>query len=298
MKRILSVSLGSSKRNKKVTADFGGESVLLERVGTDGNVQKAKDILRREKGNVHAFGLGGMDLYIYSGAKRYIYKEAQSIAACAGATPVLDGSGLKNTLEKDVIFSLAENKTVDFVGRRILMVCGVDRSGMSCALQKTGGRLFFGDAAFGLHLPFLIENARLYSVLTRLIVPVLVHLPLKYFYPQGEKQESAAHGYERFFRSMDIVCGDFHFIRRYMPPDMRGKTIITNTVTDEDKALLKKSGVERLVTTTPCLDGRSFGTNMLEAALVALAGKTSSLEAQEYERLLKAYDIKPSIETF
>ncbi|MDF2565842.1 MAG: hypothetical protein K0Q53_2246, partial [Massilibacillus sp.] len=43
MKRIVSISLGSSKRNHQVNVSFGDETFFLERVGTDGNKAKAID---------------------------------------------------------------------------------------------------------------------------------------------------------------------------------------------------------------------------------------------------------------
>jgi hypothetical protein len=42
--------------------------------------------------------------------------------------------------------------------------------------------------------------------------------------------------------------------------------------------------------------GRSFGTNVLEAALVASVGAKQSLPAAQYEKLLAAYDLQPSVE--
>lgn len=75
-----------------------------------------------------------------------------------------------------------------------------------------------------------------------------------------------------------------------MPEQMAGKTIITNTVTKEDRALLKRLVYICLITTTPNFNGRSFGTNVLEAALVALAGKSGRLDAAG--KLLKKHDIR------
>ena len=42
MKRVVSVSLGSSKRDKKVQATFFGEDFEIERVGADGDVEKVQ----------------------------------------------------------------------------------------------------------------------------------------------------------------------------------------------------------------------------------------------------------------
>ncbi|MDP3058013.1 MAG: quinate 5-dehydrogenase, partial [bacterium] len=97
----------------------------------------------------------------------------------------------------------------------------------------------------------------------------------------------------------DIIAGDFHFIRRYMPQKLEGKIIITNTVTKDDVILLKQKGVKMLITTTPELEGRSFGTNVMEALLVALSGKkVSGLTAAEYDLLLDRLDFKPRVELF
>jgi hypothetical protein len=79
---------------------------------------------------------------------------------------------------------------------------------------------------------------------------------------------------------------------------MDGKTIITNTVTPADRQRLQEAGVKTLVTTTPCLQGRSFGTNVLEAAIVAASGKGEALRPEEYEALVCRYGIVPSVTHF
>jgi hypothetical protein len=67
-------------------------------------------------------------------------------------------------------------------------------------------------------------------------------------------------------------------------------------VTSDDVRYLKERGVKTLVTTTPEMDGRSFGTNILEALLVSLAGSTSELPEDQYDRMLEDLKITPRIE--
>jgi len=81
-----------------------------------------------------------------------------------------------------------------------------------------------------------------------------------------------------------------------MPDDMNGKVIVTNTTTPEDVELFRKCGVKYLVTTMPVLDGRSFGTNVMEAALIALSGKGRVLKNEEYLELLGKLGFKPAIQ--
>jgi hypothetical protein len=54
--------------------------------------------------------------------------------------------------------------------------------------------------------------------------------------------------------------------------------------------------VKALVTSTPVLEGRSFGTNMMEAALVAVAGKGRALTHPELQDLLNRLKLKPQIQ--
>ena len=81
-----------------------------------------------------------------------------------------------------------------------------------------------------------------------------------------------------------------------MPEDMKGKVVVTNTTTPQDVELFKKVGVKYLVTTTPVLDGRSFGTNMMEAALIAISGKGRALTHDEYEQMLTKLGFEPSLQ--
>ena len=59
MKRAVSVSIGSSKRDKAVEVNLLGEQVRIERIGTDGDMEKAALLFKELDGKVDAFGLGG-----------------------------------------------------------------------------------------------------------------------------------------------------------------------------------------------------------------------------------------------
>jgi hypothetical protein len=56
--------------------------------------------------------------------------------------------------------------------------------------------------------------------------------------------------------------------------------------------------VKTVITTTPRYDGRSFGTNMMEAALTAYAGKGRRLSDAELNRLIDELELKPSVTNF
>lgn len=299
MKRVMSVSLGSSKRNHSVTAEFLGQKVSIERVGTDGDIDKAIKIIRENDGIVDAFGLGGIDLYICAGAHRYTFRDAERIARAAQKSPIVDGSGLKNTLERKVIEYLQNDLGLVFNDKNILMVCAVDRFGMAESLYSTGARMIFGDLIFTLGIPLPLTSLKSLERLAKVIAPVVVNLPFKMLYPTGEKQEKVNPKFGKYYNQADIIAGDFHFIRRYMPENLRGKCIITNTVTTEDVALLRGRGVSMLVTTTPELNGRSFGTNVMEGVLVAISGQLPDrMTPEKYSEMLDSIGFTPRVLDF
>src|SRR5512136_2272989 len=99
MKRAVSISIGSSKRNKSVEIELLGEKVLIERIGTDGDMKKAAQLYDELDGKVDAFGMGGTDLGLKVGDKWYPLYSALAMVRGVKQTPVVDGTGLKTTLE-------------------------------------------------------------------------------------------------------------------------------------------------------------------------------------------------------
>jgi hypothetical protein len=173
-------------------------------------------------------------------------------------------------------------------------MCAVDRFGLAEALAQAGSKTIFGDLMFGMGLPLPITTLDGLARLANLVAPVITKFPVSLFYPTGNKQTQVTPKFEKFFQQASIIAGDFHFIRRYMPSGLQDKLIITNTVTQQDEVLLKQRGVDTLVTTTPEMGGRSFGTNILEGVLTVLSGKRSDqLTSEDYAELIKQTGIEP-----
>lgn len=296
---MLGVSLGSSTRDHKVVIEVLGEKVEIERRGTDGDVKKMMQIFQENDGKVDVFSLGGTDLYLYSGpqGKRYTIKESEKIVGVIKKTPIVDGTGIKYVLEKSVVKYIDTKTDIVFKGKKALVTITVDRFGMAEGLIEAGCEMTFGDLIFCLNIPIPLHSFRSIEIFARLLLPILVYVPIKYLYPTGEKQEKSNLKYVKYFQDADIIAGDYLGISQYMPEDMGGKTIITNTITSSNVEELKKRGVNYLITTTPEFEGRSFGTNVFQATLVAISGKSpEELQPEDYLKLIEKTGFKPRIE--
>lgn len=296
MKHVVSVSLGSSKRNKAHEVKILGEQFKIERIGTDGDLAKFAQMFRDLDGKVDAFGVGGADIYVVVGDKRYAFRQILKLVEGAKRTPVVDGSGLKHTLERETIRRLQADGTVDFRGKSVLLVSAVDRFGMAQALIEAGAKTVFGDLMFGLGLPIPVRSYGTLKLLGSIILPIATRLPFKWFYPTGEKQDTRKPKFPKAFGEAEIVCGDTLFIRRYAPDDMAGKTIITQTVRRADLEWLKGAGVKRVITTTPMMGGETFATNVMEAVLITIAGRRpEEMSEEDYKGMLAKLDWKPNV---
>ena len=130
----------------------------------------------------------------------------------------------------------------------------------------------------------------------KILMPVVGRMPLSMLYPTGEKQEKVTPKYEKYYQGNTVTGGDFLYVKQHLPEDMRGKVIVTNTTTPADVEFLKQRGVKYLVTTTLNVEGRSFGANMLEAALIAVAGKGRALTNDELNTLIDQLGLEPQLQ--
>ena len=299
MRRVVSVSLGSSKRDHSYETDFMGQTFQIERIGTDGDFDRAIALIRELDGKIDAFGMGGIDIYIYIAGKPYIIKDALRLAREARKTPIVDGSGLKNTLERKCIMDVQQEGICELRGRKVLMVCAVDRFGMAESFHEVGAHLTIGDFIYAVGVPLPIHSLGTLKVLGRIVAPFIVRMPFEKIYPTGGDQEVIIPKHSQYYYNAEILAGDFNYIRRYLPERLEGQVVITNTTTSDDIEMLRQRGISKVITTTPDMGGRSFGTNVIEALMVSILGKAvDEISPQDYYSMLQELDFKPGIIDF
>lgn len=305
MKRAVSISIGSSKRDKAVQIDLLGEKVQIERIGTDGDMEKAARMYGDLDGQVDAFGVGGADLGLLIDYHWYPLYSVRPMVRFVRKTPLVDGGGLKITLERKVAQALQAKigSYLDQVGRRAFVTVGSDRWGMLTSFAAAGYELTFGDMLFTLNIPIVLHSPQSVRRLAAILMPIAGRLPFKWVYPTGKEQEKRTPKGQSLFNWGTIIAGDCHYITRYMPDRLDGKVVVTNTTTEDDVRQFRDAGVKYLMTTTPVLDGRSFGTNMMEAAIVAACGRTEPVDyahpghyLEELEELLPRLKFEPQLQ--
>lgn len=296
VRHVVSVSLGTSRRDKSHETTILGVPFLIERRGTDGDRQRFAALMRELDGKADALGVGGADIWLATERHKYPFREILALIKDVKTTPVVDGSGLKHTLERRTIEVLQAQGTVDFANERVLLVSAVDRFGMAQALDKVCPNVVYGDLLFGLGVPIRIRSYKTVNRLAAVLLPIVTRLPFQWFYPTGEKQEKRTPKFGDVFAWATLVCGDWHYIRRYAPDDLTGKTVLTQTLRGADLEWLRSTGCRRVITTTPVMGGETFATNVMEGVLLTLIGKPADqVTESDYLQKLDELGWKPEV---
>ncbi len=285
MKQVVSVSLGSAAGDFVREVTLAGQPMRLAREGTGGDMERARARIRELDGQVDALGLGGIDMYLWVNGQQFVIGDGLRLAQTATRTPVVDGSGLKNTLERRVVRELAAQGRVT-PESRVLMVSALDRFGMAEAFVELGCPCIFGDLIFNIGLDFPLSTLEEIEQLAVKYRSRLLTTPFHLLYPTGAAQDApqADPRYAKYYEGADVIAGDGHLIGRHLPVRAAGKGVVTNTTRPRSMARFQEAGVRWVATTTPEMDGLSGGANLMEAALVALMEKPpSKITPQEYE---------------
>ena len=301
MKKVLSISVGSASRDHTTTHAFLGQEVQLSRQGTTGDLEKAIELYRYYDGKVDAFGVGGLEFYLQVGEKKYHFRQVQRIREAVKFSKIGDGNGVKGILVRRALNALEdylrrEGKTLR--GMKVLKTNAVDRYVMAESFTAYGCETVFGDFMFSLGLPLPIRRLSTVRLMAAILLPIITRMPFEWFYPLGAAQDHSPHPkWGKYYQWADILAGDFVSIRAHMPGDLSGKIVVTNTTTAENVEELRQRGLHILVTTTPRFEGRSFGTNVIEALLLALIDKPQSEIAEsDFLEMIERIPLEPNIE--
>jgi hypothetical protein len=296
MLRVVSISLGPSSRDKAVEVSLLGRRFMIERIGTDGHIDRFARFLRQYDGVADVLCLGGINIALRWRETEYPVRQVHSILRKVRKTPVVDGSGLRATLEPLTLDVMQEAGIVDLEHARALMVNAFDRYWLAKAIADRCGKVIYGDMLFSFGMPLPVRSLQAMDSWARVLLPVITRLPHQWAYSSGIHSNHIVPGYGKYYEWADLVAGDFGYIRHYMARNLEDKVVLTNTTTPQDVHLLAERGVKYLVTTTPEIEGRTFAMNVTEGVFAALLGRPpDQITAEDYVALAQRLGWQPHI---
>ena len=199
MKRAVSVSLGSSVRDHKIEIELLGHQVSIERIGTNGDLEKAMVLYEELDGQVDAFGVGGTDLGLQVEERYYPLRAAQKMVSGVRKTPVVDGGGVRSVLERKIM-QIVEAEIGEIAPKQAMITSAVDRYDMALSFDRAGYETVYCDLMFGLGIPIPLKGLTTLKRVARVLMPVVGRMPMSFIYPTGEKQHEIVPKYEKWYQ--------------------------------------------------------------------------------------------------
>ena len=132
---VVSISLGSSQRNHRTETTILGQPIILERIGTDGDQMRARQLYLEMDGKVDAFGVGGADLGITMNEHYYPLYSVRNLVQGL-QTPAVDGGVVRRVLERKLMQRLEPLLPTPIAPKRVLFCTAVARSVGALFLAK------------------------------------------------------------------------------------------------------------------------------------------------------------------
>ncbi len=295
MKKVVTVSLGSSENDFSFEANFLGQRFEVRRVGADDDTGKAWDLMRRHQASADAIGLGEVGDHFHVGQSTVINKETQRLLKVVTRVPATTGATLRRLLQVRAVRWVQNHIGHYFNNNLVLFLSGMRNYDMAVALSDYTPNLSFADALAQTGVPTLLTSLNQLELYAKGSDLLLSGTP-------GELLEAAL---PRLKRGMigsavarsHVVVGTFAELKQVgNAENLSGKTVITSAVDDDRLAFFKRCKVNLVVDVSPQLFDRVVGANVIEAMILATMDKPhETVSDDDFNEILDELDVKPRL---
>lgn len=295
MKKVVTVTLGSSKKDFEFKTDFLGQAFSVRRFGADKDSTRAWEMMRRQQANADAIALSDMPDHYHVGLRTVINKKSQHLMQVVTRVPVTTGASLRRLLQVRAVRHVQKELGNYFNNNLVLFLSGMRNYDMAVALSDYTRNLSFADPVFHAASPVLLSSLDQLELFAK----------GKELLPEGIpgdflksvlgtlKNKIVANAVAK----SHVIVGTFREIQAVASGgNLEGKTLITSAVDDEALAFFAKQKVNLAVDVTPKLFDQVVGISTITAMILAATGKAESeLTDHDFEEILHELDIKPRL---
>ena len=166
MKKVVTVTLGSSKQDFEFKTELLGQSFSVRRMGADNDTGKAWELMRRQQASADAIGLGEIGDHYQVGLRTVVNKETQRLLNVVTRIPATTGATLRRLLQVRAVRHVQKELGNYFNNNLILFLSGMRNYDMAVALSDYSKNLSFADALFQTGAPAMLtslEQLELYA---------------------------------------------------------------------------------------------------------------------------------------
>ncbi len=276
-KQIINISLGPAKDDYAFQAEFSNQPFSIQRIGTDGDFEKALQLLLSWNKKADAIGISGIQFPYTLGSRKISDKKTAELLRQAKElhTPVRTGNILRAVSHEWALrhtqFVFGNNY---FDNARVLFLSGRTNVKLAGVLQEYTENLQFTDPILENGIPRLLGSIRELELYARGVQNVLPWIPGRRFITGSSPVRKACDFLLRQAIQKATVLvvpyfGFYDYLKPFAENDLKNKIVITTTAYDDRVACLKEKGVATILDTTPRIFNRVVGLSVLEAVFMA-----------------------------
>jgi predicted amino acid dehydrogenase len=295
MKKVTTVSLGSSKQDFKFQTEFLGHRFEVQRLGADDDVGKAWELMRRQQVTADAIGLGEVGDHYHVGQDTRINKETQRLLNVVTRVPATTGATLRRLLQVRAVRHVQNLIGSYFNNNLVLFLSGMRNYDMAVALSDYTPNLKFADALAQTGAPTMLTSLTQLELYAKGSDWALTGRA-------GEMLEAGLSGFKAKLIAAEVakshvIVGTFHELKEVgSAKNLAGKTVITSAVDDTRLEFFKQCKVNLVIDVSPQLFERVVGTNVIEAMILAALGKPrETVSDDDLAEIIDELDIKPRL---
>ncbi|WP_207796384.1 hypothetical protein [Pseudohalioglobus lutimaris] len=297
MKKIVSVSLGSSELDDKFTARFLGEQFRVTRIGTNGDTKKAANLIREWRDEVQAIGLGKVREHYTVGTDHFMRPETRALEQCAGSTPVTSGARLREIVQEWTVRSAMLELGNIFNNAKVLFLSGTLNYRLAAILSEHTENLTFADPVAQFGLPNLLRSLRALERYASGSHPVLRFETGKDLVPSLAPFTFFNHlVLRRAIKDAQVVVATYEQLEHYGREELEGKTVITSTVSEQRLEQFRDWGVRLVLDCSVQPFKQIVGINIIEAMIVAALEKPAAeITHDDYLEIFTDLQLQPRL---
>lgn len=295
MKKVVTISLGSSKQDFTFETDFLGHHFQVKRLGADDDTTKAWELMRRHQVTADAIGLGEIGDHWQVGQSTVVNKETKRLLNVVTRVPATTGATLRRLLQVRAVRKVQKELGNYFDNNIVLFLNGMRNYDMAVALADYTPNLNFADALAQTGAPKLLTSLTQLELYATGREWALGGRP-------GEWLEGALSDFKNSriaaaVGKSHLIVGTFHELKAVgSPANLAGKTVITSAVDDERLAFFTHCKVNLVIDVSPKLFERVVGINVIEAMVLAVIGKPAEeLSDDDFAEILDELDLQPRL---
>ncbi len=273
---IVNVSLADSDRDFDEEVTFLEHDFRLVRVGTDGNVTAAEELVREWDGLASAIAVTGIREARAAGLYDGELAAVERVMSAATNSPVVDGHALRDVLQEWAIRTLQTDLPGFFNNARTVVLGGVNHARTTRILREYTDNLEFADPLLRLDLPARLDSNAALGLAADVGMWPIRQLPAAVKSQIKAPGQGISHALaRRAARDCDVVVATYDELIGFGLEDLAGKTLVTSAISDERLAELASRGVDMVLDATPQPFDVTVSAAVLEAMMRSIATNAS-----------------------